>query len=356
LIDCATAGGSESVRRRCEAAYEQRRAEAATIFARRDSRDIEKHGDQVAILRDGVLVPYDNAEQAAEAFSAMELQAQQGTLLAAKMLMRQGNLNDAVAYLDDYVADNAEDADAHKLRAELAMRAGNFAVAQEALQTVIRHDPDNRNAYLSLARAAEREQNWEAATGSYNQYLALNPDDDATHAALARCYEKAERPKDAARIWHRLFADSETLPEAIAAIRSCIRLQDHGGAFRMIDAALERWPKDQTLLTMAAQNSLQFSRFENFTEAILQMAEIDVAKAVDIASRSLTLLPWRHIVELLDGFRARGLPNDAHPEAIKRFLIQLEKLARSADDKVEAEEIRGHVQSVSRWLGPQASL
>ncbi len=115
--------------------------------------------------------------------------AGQGPADRAALLLGEGKVPEALAYLEGQKASMAKDPRLAYLLGEALRRSGNPQEADAAYRRALSLAPGDGRAYLGLARLAELRGDLPEAINLYSQALAASPDLSEARSALARVLE-----------------------------------------------------------------------------------------------------------------------------------------------------------------------
>lgn len=107
-------------------------------------------------------------------------------LLEGRLLLAEGKPAEAVAKLNQVIARDATDANAHLTRGLAFTRLGALGSAQSSFQEAARHAPNSPDAQRSLAVASLRLGQFATAAAAARRYADARPDDVAPQRLLGR--------------------------------------------------------------------------------------------------------------------------------------------------------------------------
>lgn len=332
VFDNNIAMGDEAFRTRCREAFESRRREAATIVAMRNSQSAREYGDKGGLLVDGKLYLFDHLEEAIELFESRDLDAKYGTLAYAHALLSKGEITDATAYLEDYLADNKGDASAYELLANTAFRAGRYQEAAETCNAWLMLVPDSADAYYVLARIAVREGRRQDALTLAQQVLDLDPTHRQANLFIARTYQANETgPASGSEIALALAVEEANVRKAI---RADIQAKNWHQALANLMLVEPKIADDLSLTYWQALALLESGQTEKASAAILALARLDLERALSLVYRARRAGDVGSIVKLLEPFRA--LDGALDSRRLLNLLLFLEqesqRLVKSGND------------------------
>ena len=132
-------------------------------------------------------------------------QALQGLVAA---LIEDGEIGEAIGYLEKHGADYPEQIAPKLLLGAVLALDGNRAAAEEQFEAVIALQPNANRAYASLA--ALYPDNAMARIGIYERGVAANPTDETLGLLLASEYERAQEMDKAIEIYQVLMKVNES--------------------------------------------------------------------------------------------------------------------------------------------------
>ena len=120
-------------------------------------------------------------------------------------LLSAGDTEAAVEYLDEQIADNAENLQALGLRGNLFLAQGKIAEARDYYNRILAIDPTNPGAHSSIMRTHELEGDSEGAMAALEYGLELAPDSMSLLTRLAQLREIEGKIEEAIDIYDRLY-------------------------------------------------------------------------------------------------------------------------------------------------------
>jgi capsular polysaccharide transport system ATP-binding protein len=327
----------------CKAAFEQRRANAATLYATRTTRDASKYGERGAILHNGKLELYDDLDAAIRDYEAIEVETMNGSLSAVEFLVSRNQLPEAYDYLRSYVADNPNDIKAHRMLADIAGRTGDADTSIAALKFVVDRDPLDVNACYALARAAEQKGDLETAVSYAERLLRTRPSYKAARVMAAKSLDRLGRASEAASQWRLIASESNVIFDYVSAYRCDVKARDWPTALTTINSALRLQSDDATLLAFKLQALLELGQDDEFKNTILRLAIVDVQRALIVLSVSWQRLEWRTVAAILMGLKDLDVLKEEHSATIARITSAFVMTARemvSDETRADADEIR----------------
>jgi tetratricopeptide (TPR) repeat protein len=226
-------------------------------------------------------------------------------LALAEALLAAGELAEAGALLDDFLANRPGNGLGHYLRAVVAYQAGDAEVArmhsERALAAIPTHVPS-----MFIAGASSYELGrLEAAHWNLERVLAREPDHASARLLLAATNRQLERSKadaaNAADAGETLFrvdlavvqsgelAGADTAEEGVEAGRRA-RAGDHGGAARILARLESAAPGDASVLELGGGLAALAGRPQAAARAFEAALEQRPAPAL---ARKLALAHWR---------------------------------------------------------------
>jgi tetratricopeptide (TPR) repeat protein len=105
----------------------------------------------------------------------------------AQRLLDQGRGRDAVAVLQEVIADNPKSVPATLSLCRAWLRLGQWAAAQASAERALALSPDDAVAWADWGTALGQQDHWNRAADCYRRSIRLNPHDGDTHYQLAFC-------------------------------------------------------------------------------------------------------------------------------------------------------------------------
>ncbi|WP_339947674.1 tetratricopeptide repeat protein [uncultured Albimonas sp.] len=148
-----------------------------------------------------------------------------GLISLVRALLAGGDIQRAVGFLDQRLAENPDDTTALVLRASILSGRGELELAEEDLQRAIELEPDNAAAYASLARIYNSMGRTEEMSAALEKGVAMNDDDIALRLTQAMQQEYAGDFDEAIAIYAELYRERPN--SAVVANNFASLLADH---------------------------------------------------------------------------------------------------------------------------------
>lgn len=142
---------------------------------------------------------YPGARAVLQPIAADANTAEQAKLAYAEALVKSGEIQGGVAFLDALEQHCASSAGVHRALGEALALDNNTERAGQELETAIQMNPEDAEAYDALGRMQLAEGNTIAAVSSLEHAVRLAAGRSNLHHDLAIAYRQASRPEDAAR-------------------------------------------------------------------------------------------------------------------------------------------------------------
>lgn len=121
-----------------------------------------------------------------------------------QVLLEQGRNEDAMALLEEVLAENSANVPAYRYRSQALMALGRYAEAAEAIGQVLERGAARPESYLNLATCAYYEQDYESAIGWLERCLALDPRNEQALFNIVVMLEETGRAEQAVGYQQRL--------------------------------------------------------------------------------------------------------------------------------------------------------
>ena len=147
---------------------------------------------------DGSLVAYLRAHET-------DPQDSKPILAIVNTYMQVGKSTEALAFVDDVLKENPNQADAKLLQGQIYASVGNHQKASQSFASIIEVQPKNALAYRELALSQQRTNKLDAAEITINQGLAALPNDFELKMVQANIFEAMGRNEDAIKSYEELL-------------------------------------------------------------------------------------------------------------------------------------------------------
>jgi capsular polysaccharide transport system ATP-binding protein len=349
LFDDGTVYGEADFRRACAQAFESRRRTGGTIVATRNPRTASSLGDRGGVLHAGNLYLFDTVAEAVETYQQLELSEKVAGLGYAEALLRNGEADKAREHLKQYLAQSEGVAESYELFASLSLKSGNYADAIAASSAALDRTPGSVASYLVLAKVAEQQGQFSTVVANAEKILDLLPAHREARVLMARAYDNLGMNEAAAATWRNLAAvDGDTVSLRLA-IRNDIKAENWDGVLSSVAVALARQPNDAGLLDMRARSLLELRRWAEARQAVDELAEVDVERALRIIHRLTKTPDWSAIPGFLRAVRTVDLRAHRSSRTMVLILICLERqaaIAEKAGRLSEAADLRQLVATI----------
>jgi tetratricopeptide (TPR) repeat protein len=258
---------------------------------------------------------YDQAVELLKKIPENEMDAQTLSLLGLAYL-QAGDFDNAAATYQKALAQEPENLDVRRAYAEALLRRGKTVEARSELQRILKSDPEDGNSHLRLGQLDRQEGNFDSARKELERAKTLMPDnpevqyqlvlledalgnDDQAIEILQGLLKQSERPEgkytaaeahNRAAFLERLgliyrnqekydraletfrqlqgLGDSEA-PQAEALIIETLRLKrEPQKAMQAADAAVQKYPKDRSLISLRATLLAEQGRVDEALSAL----------------------------------------------------------------------------------------
>lgn len=136
----------------------------------------------------------------------------------ARLLVTEGNTQEAEQLIAEVLKKNANDSDALLLHASMALTKGDAATAVAKLRNVLRDQPDNLQALKMLAQAHALNNEQALASETLQKAAALAPKDMGVKLGLAEMLMRQGKLKTARLLVEEVLAADTTQQQALEAI------------------------------------------------------------------------------------------------------------------------------------------
>ena len=140
--------------------------------------------------------------------------------MSAYQWMKEGKLDDAMAYYELLVKRLPQAATAHNLLARCYLRAGRPDDAFKEFAESFRLDPRSADALIEMADICLKAGKNAEAIAHYRAATTIEPNDSRTFAKLGHALVQANQADDAARAFEQAIALHTRLPEVFADLGS----------------------------------------------------------------------------------------------------------------------------------------
>ena len=159
----------------------------------------------------------------------------------ANELLREGQLEAALAACDRALAIRPDYAEAHNTRANVYLRQGLLDAAQQAFEKALQCDPTYPDAWHGLATVHLERKDWAAAETAAARAVALWPLHLGARFTLARAQHQAGKLDEAIHNYQRLLELKPDLPSALQGLGAALVLRGD------LEAACQTYEKALTL-------------------------------------------------------------------------------------------------------------
>jgi tetratricopeptide (TPR) repeat protein len=239
----------------------------------------------------------------------------------ARLAARRGELTEALSLFEAVASAHPETGRVHAERGYWLLAADREREALEALARAAALHPDSAWVALNLGLAHGRLRDEAAAEREYRRALARRPDYGAAQIALGNLLRKRNAVDEAITVLERAAAhgsNDERARALVALGHAYLTARRHDDAARAFERAIERAPAAAEIRVGVARGYLAAG------------SEADVARAIEVLERAVTLAPdVPHVqVALARALEKRG---DVHAaEAAYERAIRLDPTYRYA--------------------------
>ncbi|SFH69304.1 tetratricopeptide repeat protein [Albimonas pacifica] len=205
----------------------QQQWSAAEQIARR-LREINPEDEAAARIEAGAALGQRKFSESADILEGLVTKGKDGdagTISLVRALLAGGDIERAVNFLDQRLADDPDDTTALVLRASILSGRGELELAEEDLQRAIELEPDNAAAYASLARIYNSMGRTEEMSEALEKGVAMNDDDVSLRLTQAMQEEYAGNFDAAIEIYAELYRERPN--SAVVANNFASLLADH---------------------------------------------------------------------------------------------------------------------------------
>ncbi|HIJ90374.1 MAG: tetratricopeptide repeat protein [Desulfobulbaceae bacterium] len=197
-------------------------------------------------------------------------------VLAADLLIFQGENDAAVALLQAHVADGKADPQAAALLARAWARTDRFPEAEKLLDATIANNPDQVELLLARGELAILQGNAEQARQAYNEVLRIEANRAEAWYGLGLIESERENVREAKEFLNSALADNPKLSKASAELAS---VETFAGeidtAEKLLDELLAREPDNYVALTARGINRLKAKRTNEALDDFLRVGLIE---------------------------------------------------------------------------------
>jgi len=151
----------------------------------------------------------------------------EGFLLTSRIALVQGRSTDALAELNQAVAEFPDDPEALSRRCQLLFEHGAPQDAEEALKRLIDHNPGDPSAYYNLGTLLLRTRRYDEAACAYRQSLRYRTNHPATYLNLGCALKDGGRISEAVAAWEQVLRLAPGDPSAREELRRVSQQTEH---------------------------------------------------------------------------------------------------------------------------------
>lgn len=206
--------------------------------------------DRARQLRAAILIGQERFEEGADLLRQLPADGRQRAASVATLVqtfVREGKLDEAVAFLEDLLTENPENLQAIGIRGNLYLADGKLAEAEVQFKRILEIDPGNGGAHSALARLYSSRGDEEAAENFLLAGLDLSPDNLILLARLAQYREGQGRFDDAIDVYEQLYdrvPDSLLVANNLSSLLADHRADDPAALERAYTIASRLRPSD----------------------------------------------------------------------------------------------------------------
>ncbi len=273
----------------------------------------------------------------------------------ADLLRRSGEIEQAVAMLEEGLAHHPRYVSALVLLALCQLEAGDQDAVRETCERVRELDPDNLVALALLASEAKRRQAWSEAAGLLERVVAIDPGADEAAAELGRLRAQeesvadepvAEGPDPVAPA-----IPEEGTPAEEAAPEEVIPLEDIA---EPLPAAEEPGAEEVPVEVSPAKTSQLGPKVDSRYLATKTLADIYLAqgypdKALEVLGQILARQPDREDVRVQMAELAGSLPDRSDSEPVETEsgpVISEAEAERSRESRADREHFESWLEKI----------
>jgi tetratricopeptide (TPR) repeat protein len=192
------------------------------------------------------------------------------TFLAAEAYEGNGEIAKAIPLLEQVVAKDGENVEAHARLADFYQKNGDKDKAQKIFERLLTIQPDNPKVYMSLGEYSIKTKKWEDALKYYQKGFNLEKNATAAEGMMVASMElkRFDLARDAAET--ALHYDSSLSKPQIALAQINMQENNYPAAAKIIEAILKQDPKN---IKMYQQLALCYDK----TKDVGKLAEVDKA-------------------------------------------------------------------------------
>lgn len=142
----------------------------------------------------------------------------EGLLLAGRVAIAQGRLDEARRCWEAAAAEDPGDAEPLRQLGRLHFEAGEDEAAERALRELVRRDPDDAAGYHNLGSILLRQNQGRDATEAFRRSIELRPGSAETHICLGHALHQCKDRDGAAAAWRAALAVDPGNAEAAQAL------------------------------------------------------------------------------------------------------------------------------------------
>jgi superkiller protein 3 len=205
------------------------------------------------------------------------------------------------------VAQQGADVAAHYAAAQAHERAGDWAAAEREWILAISGDPQNARAWVNLGVALNRQNKVKEAINAWTRAIRLDSKLTGAHFNIGLVHVRSgEYVAALAPLKQSLLLEPENEVARRALVLALIALERFQEASREIARLLTRFPRDASLLELAAQSFMRQRRYAEAVVVLRRKLDLENATARD----------WAMYGDALDGARRTTEAVEAYERAV----------------------------------------
>ena len=272
----------------------------------------------------------------------------------AEIAMEEGNITQAITYLDEVLAEYPNENDSIFMSSKIALSKNDAITAINGLRTVVKKNPKNANASLLLAQAYEMNNETLLAETELKRAIEINPVEDDVHINYARYLASKGRVDEAMVVVDRALA---YFKDSFGLMELKLKVVASQGNESEVLALLDRMEQaDETKADVNLTRGQYYlskkdikNALEQFEKAYLKSRNKYKTLELIVKAHLFNKNPEKALLRLKTLYANKAESGIAHHLSAKIYLSQ-KKLVEARDQFKLAS------QASEKWVHPYLSL